>query len=103
MVTPSESIAYQSKVSHAEEIDTGLCVNCLHNLNCTLKRHATHKIVACEEYDFEGGTNLKLHHTAKPESSAPDQLLGLCSNCDIRNECTLPKAEAGVWHCEEYV
>lgn len=103
MVTPSESIAHQSNVSPAEEIDTGLCLNCIHNLNCTLKRYATDKIVACEEYDFEGGTNLKLHHTPKAESSASAQLLGLCSNCDIRTQCTLPRGEAGVWHCEEYV
>ena len=28
---------------------------------------------------------------------------GLCANCANRQDCFLPKAEGGVWHCEEYV
>lgn len=28
---------------------------------------------------------------------------GLCMNCTNRETCLLPKAEGGVWHCEEYV
>jgi hypothetical protein len=40
------------------------------------------------------------------ESSNPHAVslnhLGLCSNCDHRVNCTFPKAEGGVWHCEEY-
>lgn len=103
MVTPSESIAYQSNVDPAEKIDTGLCSNCRHNATCTLRRNTDDPIVACEEYDFEAGTNLKLHHTAKAEPIEEPRYLGLCSNCDIRAECTLPKAVGGVWHCEEYV
>jgi hypothetical protein len=27
---------------------------------------------------------------------------GLCMNCKHVDTCTLPKAEGGVWHCEEY-
>jgi hypothetical protein len=27
---------------------------------------------------------------------------GLCLNCDVRNTCTFPKPEGGVWFCEEY-
>jgi hypothetical protein len=27
---------------------------------------------------------------------------GLCINCDVRNTCTFPKPEGGVWFCEEY-
>ena len=103
MVTPSESLAYQPKASPAEKIETGLCSNCLHDSTCTLKRNPADPVVACEEYDVEMGVNLKLHHTVQDEAVAGPQFLGLCSNCDIRNECTLPKAEAGVWHCDEYV
>lgn len=29
--------------------------------------------------------------------------LGLCANCDNRADCTFPKNEGGVWHCEEYL
>jgi hypothetical protein len=28
---------------------------------------------------------------------------GLCVNCANRHTCLLPKAEGGVWHCEEYL
>jgi hypothetical protein len=27
---------------------------------------------------------------------------GLCINCDVRETCTFPKPEGGVWFCEEY-
>ena len=27
---------------------------------------------------------------------------GLCMNCDNSDDCTYPKSESGVWHCEEY-
>jgi hypothetical protein len=26
----------------------------------------------------------------------------LCLNCEVRESCKFPKAEGGVWHCEEY-
>ncbi|OIO65033.1 MAG: hypothetical protein AUJ47_03270 [Candidatus Marinimicrobia bacterium CG1_02_48_14] len=104
MVTPGESIAYQTPVSPAKQInDTGLCQNCLHVNECTLRRNPDEAIVACEEHEIAGGTNLKLHRGTQPKPAEQSQFLGLCMNCDIRAECTLPKAEAGVWHCEEYV
>jgi hypothetical protein len=28
---------------------------------------------------------------------------GLCVNCAYRDTCLLPRAEGGVWHCEEYL
>lgn len=28
---------------------------------------------------------------------------GLCINCANRETCLLPRAEGGVWHCEEYL
>lgn len=32
-----------------------------------------------------------------------DACKGLCVNCANRFDCLLPKAEGGVWHCEEYI
>jgi len=31
-----------------------------------------------------------------------DKLVGLCVDCEARHNCTFPKSEGGVWHCEEY-
>lgn len=28
---------------------------------------------------------------------------GLCVSCANRETCLFPRAEGGVWHCEEYV
>jgi hypothetical protein len=30
-------------------------------------------------------------------------LRGLCVSCDLRPDCTYPKAPGGVWNCDEYV
>ena len=27
---------------------------------------------------------------------------GLCVNCAHRHYCLFPRAEGGIWHCEEY-
>jgi hypothetical protein len=27
---------------------------------------------------------------------------GLCTTCEVLNDCVFPKDEAGIWHCEEY-
>jgi hypothetical protein len=35
--------------------------------------------------------------------SGEESFRGLCVNCAHRCECLLPKAEGGVWHCEEYM
>jgi hypothetical protein len=40
---------------------------------------------------------------SKGRSSDGGDYKGLCVNCANRETCLLPKAEGGVWHCEEYV
>ncbi|MGD8922408.1 MAG: hypothetical protein PVH24_04105 [Candidatus Zixiibacteriota bacterium] len=37
-----------------------------------------------------------------PDDSNKRPLKGLCVNCENRFDCQLPKADGGVWHCEEY-
>lgn len=48
---------------------------------------------------------------SKPDSDSRELLAvldppsihrGLCINCDVRDTCTFPKPEGGVWFCEEY-
>lgn len=31
-----------------------------------------------------------------------DKRRGLCADCELRNDCTFPKPESGIWHCEHY-
>jgi len=30
------------------------------------------------------------------------QAKGLCAHCDSRENCSIPKIDGGIWHCEEY-
>lgn len=39
---------------------------------------------------------------ASPTVEQPHIYRGLCVNCDVRETCTLPRPEGGVWYCEEY-
>lgn len=39
---------------------------------------------------------------ASPAVEQPHIHRGLCVNCDVRETCTLPRPEGGVWYCEEY-
>ena len=105
MVTPKDSLAYQPKPEVAEKKLNGLCLNCMHNTDCIYAGNGDVAILECAEYAYEPGTNLKIHHTDKqePEPQTGVRLMGLCMNCALRETCTLPKAEAGVWHCEEYL
>ena len=43
----------------------------------------------------------RAHH----ERHAEDRKVykGLCASCAHRENCLLPEAEGGVWHCEQYV
>jgi hypothetical protein len=67
----------------------------------------------CEEFDGEEENTVG----AMPEAIAPSSTVqaqatyihehptrfkGLCTTCDKRATCTFPKADGGVWHCEEF-
>ena len=101
MVTPSESLAYRPQPEPGAEAANGLCLNCRNNVNCVLMTSKT-PILECEEYAFEPGSNLRVHHTESVQEVATGNFMGLCMNCDLRDSCTLPRSESGVWHCEEY-
>ena len=48
---------------------------------------------------FEGSEHIL---AALRDTAAGHQVKGLCENCENRETCLLPKAEGGIWHCEEY-
>jgi hypothetical protein len=79
----------------------GLCSTCRLSATCTFPRQAGRPIRFCDE--FEGEQKVE---AAKPQTSAKkvivNDLKGLCRLCDKAATCTFPKAEGGVWHCDEY-
>lgn len=86
----------------------GICFTCAHSPKCALKpaRRASNGVQFCEEYETvhmapAAALNEEVSRNIIPKS--PPGILGLCSNCDRYAECTFPKPEAGVWHCEDYL
>ncbi len=98
------------KTSAPEEVSPskGLCVTCNEEPHCAYAKSATRPILYCEMFD-EGQTEepVQVEKSPDPPRAAErenpvSRLKGLCANCDLRDTCTFPKPEGGVWHCEEY-
>ena len=90
--------------------DCSLCSNCKNDSDCTFKKNRRKPSFYCEEFEVDMGFSTKIAGKEKPLSitsvDAEDvdskNFTGLCSNCDNRKNCSFPKPEGGIWHCEEY-
>ena len=94
----------------ATKIQTGLCSTCVLVDGCAFPKTPKQPKIFCEEFD--GGLSnghkkdvdpnvIMAHVNIKPKGRVKT-FNGLCVNCEIRESCTFPKAEGGIWHCEEY-
>jgi len=93
----------------AEIPASSLCCNCMYAQSCTHRRRSGQPVTHCEEHAVDAAQPLNERPASACEppvaSEAEDsarELLGLCSNCEQRQTCRLPKPEGGIWHCEEY-
>lgn len=96
------AISVQSK-------SVGLCLTCDNSPFCAYRQMRGFDAMFCEMFHNNGDAPHAEHRApnpgpARPASGDPEAetLIGLCSNCEHRRECTFPKPEGGVWHCEEY-
>jgi hypothetical protein len=91
----------------------GLCITCNNSPGCGFRRIRGFDAIFCETFDGDGASpqmDLRRRIQTPPtaanvpatEEPATVRLAGLCVNCEHRDECTFPKPEGGVWHCEEY-
>lgn len=91
----------------------GLCLTCVHAPGCAYRQNAAQIILECNEFDDRTAGDLRLAQdaTSAPktvrfqsdfEASNSGKFMGLCVNCDYRENCKLPKTDGGIWHCEEY-
>ncbi len=87
----------------------GLCVSCRNASSCTFPREPARPAFYCEE--FEINTTTSTMSSKKDQSLATKagtigkesmKFIGLCSDCEGRENCAFPKPEGGIWHCEEY-
>ena len=84
----------------------GICGVCALVDSCERATDLKAPLMTCEKLEPDPGlvsemVNSFLESTIPHSGSGSN--LGLCSNCDHRVDCTFPKNEGGVWHCEEYV
>ncbi len=93
--------------------NSGLCTTCVHVRTCTFLRRDTPPVLFCEEFDGQekhssGATaevmaqSTTVHTQATYLRERSSKFKGLCATCENRELCTFPKAEGGVWHCEEF-
>lgn len=91
----------------------GLCKTCKNNGNCTYRsaENDGQPILYCEEAEPIEGVQeriipvsppVKREILAYPETPENADHRSLCFNCENRQNCTYPKPEGGVWHCQEY-
>ena len=87
-----------------------LCFTCRHASTCTFPRHPERPSFYCEEFEIESVPAKRTTEEDKPQptesfitAEESDDLIGLCCDCENRQACVFPKAEGGVWHCEEYL
>ncbi len=97
----------------------GLCSTCKHSSICTYPRDPNRPVSYCcenEGYEeCEGSVSLGLLTSGnifrRPFDSVDTSLnverdsridQGLCKNCANHENCTFPRPEGGVWHCDEY-
>ncbi|RKX77095.1 MAG: hypothetical protein DRP87_10080 [Spirochaetes bacterium] len=87
----------------------GLCATCRFASTCIYPSNTIHPVVACEEFETvgektgRGGIPAKWRTSAvKRKDMNPEGLIGLCVDCEERENCMYARREGGVWHCEEY-
>ncbi len=81
----------------------GLCANCRHQASCMNRARAEGPVAFCEDHETDivlraiVDTPIFTHVDPTPAART-----GLCVNCDYRDTCSHPRAEGGVWRCEDY-
>lgn len=89
--------------------DLGLCANCRHQASCMNRNRANGPVSFCEDHETDfvlraiSDTPIFTHVDPTPAVGPSGAArTGLCVNCDFRDTCTHPRAEGGVWRCEDY-
>ena len=87
-----------------------LCSSCKHASTCTFPKDPERPSFYCEEFEIEATPKLQTVGGEKQRPMIPDiaeikgtmQFVGLCCDCENRQNCIFPKPEGGIWHCQEY-
>ena len=80
-------------------IGNSLCINCKHTFGCCYKEDML-AFSTCEEHESEHVEQL-VNKLEKAEENY-QTFAGLCSNCELKNDCTLLPKGSIIFSCEEY-
>jgi hypothetical protein len=86
----------------------GICRVCALRGNCEIADSSEMPLMSCEHFEPDPVQVREMVSLAlvqkenKTPSSVSSRHMGLCKNCEHRDECILPGNEGGVWYCEEY-
>ena len=91
----------------------GLCSACRNAPTCTFPRDSNRPILQCEEFEGDTasqktlsitGASIRWQEEEREGRNRANEVeyKGLCRNCELRDTCTYPKPDCGVWFCEEY-
>ena len=87
--------------------NTGLCMTCRFADDCGPAKSPGSPILFCEEFETAGTPTARKVSSGSPqvfsEEDDREKQKGLCMDCRNRENCTFPRPEGGVWHCEEYL
>jgi hypothetical protein len=82
----------------------GLCWKCSKAGACRLPRASDLPVVECGTYEASQPTRIPTAGSSiKPHRHQVErEYKGLCSDCEVRDDCNFSKPESGVWHCKHY-
>ena len=83
----------------------GLCATCDNAPRCTHPRATGAPVLECDDAStlliaIAPTTGIEAARRQEPPPRIATK--GLCATCERFSDCTFPKLEGGVWHCEEY-
>lgn len=104
---------FQEKPQPAAGKSAGLCSACINEAGCTYGNTEERRVIQCEQFELSMPYRQKtaeneiwqiVKSMVKPSASAETDahVWGLCKNCGEFPNCTYPRSEGGVWHCEDY-
>ena len=99
-------VSRNASIPAAPGICRDLCSTCDHAETCGHCGDRERPIFFCELFEATVSPKPAGPARSRPEAAAAPppavDLKGLCSNCEERPSCTIPKPQGGIWHCEEY-
>lgn len=107
VINQTQEVLAMEKAAEKGRTTQGLCSTCNHFPTCVYRLNRL-VVWYCEEFDDYVPPRSKPRDISQPVITPPnsndqDKFMGLCVNCENRDQCVHARRPGGVWQCEEYV